>query len=82
MIYFDENNKQINNGDIYDIGQSVNGCSTFLFLYFPVEGYYEIFYYFNNKIQGEYEYNKWDILDTVRNPYGIENVTFVKNFFN
>jgi hypothetical protein len=45
----------INNGDIFDIGQTVNGVYTFIYLN-------EKFYYFyDDKIQREYEYDNTEL---------------------
>lgn len=41
----------INNGDIFDIGQSVNGVSTFIYLN------EKIYYFYDDKIQREFEYD-------------------------
>ena len=61
----------INNGDIFDIGQSVNGVSTFIYLN-------EKFYYFyDDKIQREYEYDIKEIYYTITIIVG--DVKFIGN---
>ena len=61
----------INNGDIFDIGQRVNGVSTFIYLN-------EKFYYFyDDKIQREYEYDIKEIYYTITIIVG--DVKFIGN---
>jgi hypothetical protein len=49
----------INNGDIFDIGQTVNGVYTFIYLN-------EKFYYFyDDKIQREYEYDNTELYHAI-----------------
>ena len=43
----------INNGDIFDIGQTVNGVSTFIYLN------EKIYYFYDDKIQSNYENLLW-----------------------
>jgi hypothetical protein len=54
---------QINHGDIFDIGQTVNGVSTFVFLDL-------VFYYFiesTGSIGREYEYDQEDLKNLILN---------------
>jgi hypothetical protein len=46
------------NGNVYDIGQTVNGASRFLFL----NG---IWYYFEERFSHEYEYDQQDLTKLV-----------------
>jgi len=62
----------INNGDIFDIGQTVNGVSTFIYLN-------EKFYYFyDDKIQREYEYDNAELYYTIVFNYD-EDSQFIGN---
>lgn len=70
-------NKQIKNGDIFDIGQTVNGVSTFLW-------FNNTWYYFNEErfsYLDEYEYDQDDLTNLILNDE-FEQVTFIKNIFN
>ena len=53
---------QINHGDIFDIGQTVNGVSTFIFLNGS-------FYYFidGKNSEREYEYDQEDLKNLILN---------------
>lgn len=64
----------INNGDVFDIGQTVNGVSTFLW-------FNDKWYYFTERLSTEYEYNQEDLTKCVLNVFEIEEVTFIKNIF-
>ena len=44
---------QINNGDVFDLGQTINGVSTFLW-------FNDKWYYFVGRITREYEYPQQD----------------------
>ena len=60
----------INNGDIFDIGQSVNGVSTFIYLN------EKIYYFYDDKIQREYEYD----IDSIINFFTTDgDVKFIGN---
>ena len=61
----------INNGDIFDIGQSVNGVSTFIYLN------EKIYYFYDDKIQREYEYDIKEIYYTITIIVG--DVKFIGN---
>jgi hypothetical protein len=63
----------INNGDIFDIGQTVNGVSKFLW-------FNEKWYYFEERLSREYEYDQDELTKLVRNDE-FEEVTFIKNIF-
>ena len=58
----------INNGDIFDIEQTINGVSTFIYLN------EKIYYFYDDEIQREYEY---DIKEIYQNPFLI--IKSVKN---
>jgi hypothetical protein len=64
-------NRVISNGDVFDIGQTVNGVSTFLFLN-------NRFYYFTYRLSSEYEYDQDDLYASIRED---DDVTFIKNIF-
>ena len=66
--------KQIKNGDVYDVGQTVNGVSRFLW-------FNNSWYYFEERMSGRYEYDQKDLTVTVENHYGNDNITFIKNIF-
>lgn len=57
----DKNGKDIYEGDIFDIGQTVNGVSTFVIL--SCIGGFDVRYYYDNNPQREYEYSIYDLLD-------------------
>jgi hypothetical protein len=62
----------INNGDIFDIGQTVNGVSTFIYLN------EKIYYFYDDKIQREYEYDKKEIYYSITKDYD-GDVKFIGN---
>lgn len=70
-------NKEIKNGDVYDINQTVNGVSKFLW-------FNNKWYYFNEEkfsYLDEYEYDQEDLTQTILfNEY--EDITLKKNIFN
>lgn len=82
MKYIDKNNKELNDGDMIDIHQTVNGCNIFLVKTIePLDIRYG--YDFNRK----YEYNKEDLfkpdfftgeieLEVIRNIYTHNLVIF------
>lgn len=58
----DKNGKDIYEGDIIDIHQTVNGCRYFVIL--SCIGGYDVRYYINNKVTDmEYQYSTYDLLD-------------------
>lgn len=69
------NNKQITNGDVFDIGQTVNGVSKFLW-------FNNTWYYFEERLSREYEYDQSDLTQIVLNPNELEEITFIKNIFD
>ncbi|TXG82055.1 MAG: hypothetical protein E6R13_05445 [Spirochaetes bacterium] len=64
----------INNGDVFDIGQTVNGVSTFLWLN-------NKWYYFTERMSDEYQYDQQELTKVVMNEDDIEDITFIKNIF-
>jgi hypothetical protein len=67
--------KQIQNGDVFDIGQTVNGVSKFLW-------FNNTWYYFEERISREYEYNQNDLTQIVLNHNEWVEIIHVKNIFN
>jgi hypothetical protein len=65
---------EIKNGDVFDIGQTVNGISKFLTL----NG---CWYYYEDTMSREYEYNHKDLTDSVLNKSELEVITFLGNIF-
>jgi len=63
---------KINNGDIFDIGQTVNGISTFIYLN------EKIYYFYDGKVQREYEYDSSDIYYTIAFNYD-GDIEFIGN---
>jgi hypothetical protein len=68
------NNKQIKNGDVFDIGQTVNGVSKFL-------RFNDTWYYFEERLSKKYEYDQLQLTNLILDNE-FEEVTFVKNIFN
>jgi hypothetical protein len=67
-------NTNINNGDVFDIGQTVNGVSRFLW-------FNNKWYYFEERLSREYEYSQNDLSKLISvNEFG--EITFIKNIFN
>lgn len=64
----------INNGDVFDIGQTVNGVSTFLCLN-------NKWYYFTERLSDEYQYDQQELTKTVLNEDDMNDITFIKNIF-
>lgn len=64
----------INNGDVFDIGQTVNGVSTFLWLN-------NKWYYFTERLSDEYQYDQQELTKTVLNEDDMNDITFIKNIF-
>jgi hypothetical protein len=65
----------INNGDVFEIGQTVNGVSKFLF-------FNDKWYYFEERISREYEYDQKELSKVILNENEFEEITFIKNIFN
>ena len=67
------NINKIKNGDVFDIGQTVNGVSKFCW-------FNNTWYYFEERLSYEYEYDQSDLTKLVlENEF--EEVTFIKNIF-
>ena len=64
----------INNGDVFDIGQTVNGVSTFLWLN-------NKWYYFTERMSDEYQYDQQELTNVVMNEDDMNDITFIKNIF-
>ena len=64
--------KEIKNGDVFDIGQTVNGVSKFLW-------FNEKWYYFEERMTREYNYGQEDLSATVLNESGLEDITYLGN---
>lgn len=62
----------INNGDIFDIGQTINGVSTFIYLN------EKIYYFYDGKVQREYEYDQAEIYYLITFNYD-GDVKFIGN---
>lgn len=69
--------KTINNGDVFDIGQTVNGVSRFIY-------WNDKWYYFEERITRKYEYSQEDLTELIRQDKlnGDEEVTFLGNVFS
>lgn len=68
---------EINNGDIYDIGQTVNGVSKFMF-------FNNTWFYYREDMTREYEYSQEDLTKLIHNDKmnGFDEVTFLGNIFS
>ena len=66
--------RQLQNGDVFHIGQTVNGVSKFLW-------FNNTWYYFEERLSREYEYNQNDLTQIILNSNEIEDITFIKNIF-
>ena len=64
--------REIKNGDVFDIGQTVNGVSRFLW-------FNGKWYYFEERMTWEYEYDQEDLTTVVKNESGLEDITFLGN---
>ena len=62
----------IKNGDVFDIGQTVNGVSKFLW-------FNDKWYYLEGGLNREYEYDQKDLTKTVLNKDGMDKITFIDN---
>ena len=67
----------IYNGDIYDIGQTVNGVSKFIY-------FNDKWHYYRKDITIEYEYSQKDLTELILNDElnGTNEVTFLGNIFH
>ena len=61
------------NGNVYDIGQTVNGVSKFLW-------FNEKWYYFEERLTREYEYDQEDLTNLV-DENEFDEVTLLGNIF-
>jgi hypothetical protein len=61
----------IKNGDVFDIGQTVNGVSRFLW-------FNGKWYYFEERLSHEYQYSQEELTKTVKEDEGVK---FIKNIF-
>lgn len=66
---------KIQNGDAFDIGQTVNGVSRFIM-------FNDKWHYFERRITRVYEYDQVDLTKTVNNNDGMENIKFLGNIFD
>lgn len=60
------------NGDVYDVGQTINGVSKFLLLD-------DKWHYYNKDMNRDYEYDQNDLKELILND---EDVIFIGNIFN
>ena len=63
----------INNGDVFDIGQTINGVYKFLW-------FNNKWYYFEERLSREYEYDQNNLTKLVRDNE-FDEVTLIKNIF-
>jgi hypothetical protein len=63
----------INNGDVFDIGQTVNGVSKFLW-------FNDKWHYFEERMSWWYEYDQDELTQTVLDN-DFDMVKFIKNIF-
>lgn len=75
--HYDENGRPISSGSIYDIGQTVNGHSKFIIWW---EKGKPKFYYYDGDWKREYEYDNLDLLKTIENVDGLDNIKYLGNF--
>lgn len=66
----DKNNKEIYEGDIIDINQTVNGCNLFAVMWDEIS--FGARYWVNNTIGRKYEYDIIELLDVNVNEYDKE----------
>jgi hypothetical protein len=68
---------KIYNGNVYDIGQTVNGISKFLY-------YNNKWFYYNEEMNREYEYPQEDLTKLIHDDKmnGWDEVTFLGNIFS
>lgn len=62
------------NGDVFDIGQTVNGVSRFIY-------YNNKWHYYRTDMTREYEYDQKDLTDLVSQDYDTD-VTYLGNIFS
>jgi hypothetical protein len=66
---------KIENGDVFDIGQTINGVSKFLW-------FNSKWYYFEERLSREYEYDQRELTYSVIDELQYNEVKFIKNIFN
>lgn len=66
---------KIKNGDVFDIGQTVNGVSEFIW-------FANSWYYFGENMYRKYEYDQEDLTNTVLNIDYFHKITFIRNVFD
>jgi hypothetical protein len=64
--------KKIINGDVFDIGQTVNGVSKFLW-------FNDKWYYFEERMTREYEYDQEDLTKTILDSGYFSLVSYLGN---
>jgi len=63
------------NGDVFDIGQTVNGISRFVF----IEGRW---HYFEKRSFKEFEYDQTSLTNLIQNEDGLHDVNYLGNIFD
>ena len=66
---------KIENGDVFDIGQTVNGASQFL-------RFNDKWYYFVRGFTKEYEYDQNDLTELVKDINEIEEIKYLGNILD
>jgi hypothetical protein len=68
---------KIYNGDIYDIGQTVNGISKFIW-------FNDKWFYYNERMCREYEYDQGELNKLIENDklMGYDEVKYLGNIFS
>lgn len=67
--------QKIFNGDVYDIGQTVNGVSKFIY-------YNDKWFYYSEDMTREYEYSQEDLTTLIENVDEVDYVTYIGNVFH
>jgi hypothetical protein len=66
--------REIKNGDVFDIGQTINGVSNFLW-------WNKKWYYFEERMTREYEYDQEDLTRTINDSGFFGEVEWLGNIF-
>ena len=66
--------REIKNGDVFDIGQTVNGVSKFLW-------WNKKWYYFEERMTGEYEYDQEDLTKKILDNGFFGEIEWLGNIF-
>jgi len=68
---------KMQNGNVFDIGQTINGISKFLY-------YNNKWFYYNEEMNTEYEYPQEDLTKLIHDDKmnGRDEVTFLGNIFS